>query len=67
MEEKRVENESRLDLNLEQMEQVYGGNGRVSKLKLIVVACGGCGKHFTITQNTTVHLCECGYKNRFVG
>ena len=64
MEEKRVETESRQELKPEQMEQVNGGG---SKSRTIVVACGGCGKHFSITEGTTVHTCECGYRNTFFG
>ena len=63
MEKKRVETEIRQDLSLDQMEQVNGGaHGHP-----LVVACGGCGKHFTITSDTTEHICSCGYRNTYGG
>ena len=65
MEEKRVETENRQELNLDQMERVNGGVGPDSRL--ITVSCGGCGKHFVITTETTEYKCTCGYKNTFSG
>ena len=61
MKEKLVDTENKSELNPDQMEQVCGGTN------LLIVACGGCGKHFTINRDTTEYKCVCGYKNRFDG
>ena len=70
MEEKHVKTENRQELNLDQMQQVSGGVGEPEKRtsgRYIVVACDGCGKHITITSETTEYICSCGYKNTFFG
>ena len=64
MEKKRVETESRQDLSPDRMEQVNGG---ATHNRMIVVACGGCGKLFTITSDTTERICPCGYRNTYLG
>ena len=64
MEEKRVETEIMRDLSPDRMEQVNGG---AAHNRMLVVACGGCGKLFTITSDTTEHICPCGYRNTYGG
>lgn len=65
MEEKRVEPESRQELNPDQMEQVNGGAFSPKKTK---VACQYCPNRFFIGAGATTAKCPiCGKENTFKG
>lgn len=68
----RINNIENSRLTEDQLELVSGGKNNVKVEKSgdgvkITVACGKCGKHFTINSKTTIHKCSCGFENKFYG